>query len=196
MSRNMKLKDAVQIISGYTFRTALPDGKSGNISVVQAKNIAPGVPITRETALSKVNFEQKASNANIQDGDVLLASRGTLVGGFKATLVADPGSSTIAASSVYVLRPDTKIISAGYLVVFLNSETGQETLRRLSTGSNIRALLIRELQEMEILRPSPSAQRTIASVYENISNQTQLLNKRKSLLQDILASTIKSSIHA
>jgi len=191
----MKLKDAVQIISGYTFRTALPDGKNGNIAVVQAKNIAPGVPITRETALPKVALEQKASNATVQDGDVLLASRGTAVGGFKATLVADPGPSMIAASSVYVLRPDAKFISAGYLAVFLNSEIGQETLRRLSTGSNIRTLLIKELQEMEIPRPSPSAQRPLASVYENISNQTQLLNKRKSLLQDILASTIKSSIH-
>jgi restriction endonuclease S subunit len=196
MFRDMQLKDLARIISGYTFRTALPEGKNGNISVVQAKNIAPGIPITRETALPKVALEQKASNAIVQDGDVLLASRGTAIGGFKATLAAEPGSSMIAASSVYVLRPDTKIISAGYLVVFLNSEIGQETLRRISTGSNIRTLLIKELQEMEISCPSSSAQRAIASVYENISNQTQLLNKRKSLLQDILASTIKSSIHA
>jgi restriction endonuclease S subunit len=196
MSRNIKLKDAVQIMSGYTFRTALSDGKNGNIAVVQAKNIAPGIPITRETALPKVTLEQRASNAVVQDGDVLLASRGTTVGGFKATSVVDPGSNMIAASSVYVLRPDAKIISAGYLVVFLNSEIGQETLRRISTGSNIRTLLIKELQEMEIPRPSSLAQQTLASVYENISNQTQLLNKRKSLLQDILASTIKSSIHA
>jgi len=196
MSRKMKLKDAVRIISGYTFRTALPDGGKGNIVVVQAKNVVPGISITWETELPRVTLEQKAPNATVQDGDVLLASRGTAVGGFKATLVADPGSSMIAASSVYVLRPDTKTISAGYLVVFLNSEIGQETLRRISTGSNIRTLLIKELQEMEIPRPSPSAQQTLASVYENISNQTQLLNKRKSLLQDILASTIKSSIHA
>jgi restriction endonuclease S subunit len=192
----MKLKDLVRIISGYTFRTALPEGKNGNIAVVQAKNIAPDVPITRETILPKVTLEQKASNATIQDGDVLLASRGTMVGGFKATLVNDPGSSMMAASSVYVLRPDTKIISAGYLVVFLNSEIGQEMLRRISTGSNIRTLLIKELQEMDIPRPSTSVQRTLASAYKNISNQTQLLNKRKSLLQDILTSTIKSSIYA
>ncbi|MFA6504043.1 MAG: restriction endonuclease subunit S [Patescibacteria group bacterium] len=196
MLNNVKLSQVAHVISGYTFRTALPDCKNGNIAVVQAKNIAPGVPITRETALPKVTLEQKSSNATVQDGDVLLASRGTAVGGFKATLVADPGSSMIAASSVYVLRPDTKIFSAGYLVVFLNSEIGQETLRRISTGSNIRTLLIKELQEMEIPRPSFLAQQTLASVYENISNQTQLLNKRKSLLQDILASTIKSSVHA
>ena len=117
MQTNMKLKDTVLIISGYTFRTALSEGKSGNIAVVQAKNIAPGVPITRETELPKVSLEQKVLKATIQDGDVLLASRGTMTGGFKAALVTDPAQNMIAASSAYILRPDAKIISAAYLAV-------------------------------------------------------------------------------
>ncbi len=49
---------------------------------------------------------------------------------------------------------------------------------------------------MEIVLPPSSVQEALASVYKNISLQTRLLNKRKLLLEDILASIIKSTVHA
>lgn len=196
MPRNTKLKNAVKIISGYTFRSAISEGQDGNIAVIQAKNVTAGIPIVRGMGLFRVSFSGKTASATVQTGDVLLTSRGTIVGGFKATTVADPEPNMIAASSVYILRPNVKILSPDFLAMFLNSEAGQEMLRRIATGSNIQTLLMKELQEMEIVLPPSSVQEALASVYKNISLQTRLLNKRKLLLEDILASIIKSTVHA
>lgn len=192
MSRNIKLKDAVQIMSGYTFRTALPEGKNGNIAVVQAKNIVPGVPITQETELTKVTLEQKASNAIVQDGDVLLVSRGTMNGGFKATVVKGAVTTMITASSVFVLRPNLEILNSGYLALYLNSEVGQESLRRIASGSNILSLLVSELHGLPITLPPLSTQSTLASTYENVTAQLNLILKHETLLRGVLSIAVKS----
>lgn len=194
MLRNIKLNEAAQILSGYTFRKAISEGFNANFAVIQAKDVKPGTPISRTDDLTRILFFGKANAAIVQDGDVLLTSRGTDTGGFKATIVINPGSNLIAASSIYILRPNTKIIAPEYLVMYLNSEIGQEKLRRISAGSSIQTLLKKELNNLEIDLPQLLTQKTLARIDINIANQILLIDKHRELLQTILASTIKTSI--
>lgn len=192
MSREIKLKSAVTVISGYSFRQALKEDVTGKVFVVQAKNVIPGKPIESNTGLSRVSFEGKTQAASVRDGDVLLVARGSDSGGFKATMVKGDLQNVIVASSVYILRPKIELVSSGYLALYFNSEVGQEALRRIASGSSILTLLMKELQELPVVLPALSTQETLASLYQNITSQLELIIKHETMLRGVLASTTRS----
>jgi len=105
-----KLKDITTVQMGYTFRGAIKNNDDGNMFVISAKDVRNNFIITNK-GLKKIDHPIN-KNRLLKEDDVILSNRMY----FKASVV-DINENTIAASSIYVLRVDKKIILPEYLAL-------------------------------------------------------------------------------
>lgn len=181
-----KLKEITEIISGYTFRTAVKNSPKGNTFVLFAKDIAlDGTINTFE--LTSSNLPLLKTSSFTLNKDIILSSRGS----FRAGILHDNRKNIIAASSVYILRIKTSKILPEFILTLLNSKIGQNSLQKIVTGTTIKTILKKDLEELEIPIPKIQDQQTIIQIEKNWKNRENLLNKKISINQKISEATIK-----
>lgn len=181
------IKNTASVIAGYTFRTALKLHKNGLMSVVQAKDIL-GVFYIAKDNLSKIDLQEYQTRAMIEKNDIIISSRGS----FRASIIKNNMTNTIASSSVYILRIEDKNILPEYLAIFLNSIEGQKKIKEKMTGSVIKTILRKDLENVKIPMPSKDIQNKIINLYKNNQAQQKILTRKKILINEITESSIES----
>ncbi len=118
-----------------------------------------------DNGLTKIeNISLKHSKYCVQNRDVVLTFSSSLP---KAAVVSVSENQRILASSnVYVITVDKGKISPTYLVAFLNSDKGRETLRRNTSGSAVRLLPKKSLEAIQIPLLNKEEQLSIAEKYD------------------------------
>lgn len=180
---NKNIKNIASVIAGYTFRTALKSHKNGLMSVVQAKDILGAFYIAKDN-LSKIDLQEYQTRAMIEKNDIIISSRGS----FRASIIKNNMTNAIASSSVYILRVEDKNILPEYLAIFLNSVDGQKKIKKKMTGSVIKTILRKDLENVKIPIPSKDIQNKIIDLYRNNQNQQKLLDRKKILINQITES--------
>lgn len=170
------LSEIADIRSGYTFRSSLSDFAHGDTNVIQAKDITK-----LESAIFPRVHMAKAERC-LRYGDVLLSVKG----GFKAEVFYLKKQS-VASSSIIVIRPHKGILPE-YLSLYLNSISGQNTLKNIATGAAIKTLTISELSNLIIPIPPDTKQRQLIDISQNIKRQQELIARKNKLLNSILNS--------
>lgn len=179
-----KLSEIANIVTGYTFRSALVPDVNGNYQVIQAKDIGAGFVFEDEN-LTKIMADKLPENTIVRSGDVVLSSRGR----YRAAVVKVE-VPTIASSSVFVLRVNKNLVSPEYLSIFLNSPSGQSQLERLSSGNYIKSIPKYNLEGLVIETPSEDEQLKVSRLYKSIVKQQELLSKKISILSTISESSL------
>lgn len=179
-----KLSEIANIVTGYTFRSAIVPDINGNYQVIQAKDVGVGLVFGGDN-LTKIMADKLPENTMIQNGDVVLSSRGR----YRAAVVKVK-VPTIASSSVFVLRVNKNLVSPEYLSIFLNSPSGQSQLEKLSSGNYIKSIPKSNLVNLVIDIPSTEKQKKVSRLYENITRQQELLDKKISLLSTLSESSL------
>lgn len=181
MYKKRSLKNIAEVITGYTFRTALQTRESGSLSVLQAKNISDSLSIHAES-LDQINFECSRSRAIFHAGDVIISSRG----GFRAgVLNSGDFQNIVAASSVFILRLKTDKVLPEFLAVFLNSLVGQKQLNEKATGAVINTILRKDLENIRIPIPDPRKQERIVQLYQANKKLQEALARKMKLINNI-----------
>ncbi|MFH1900575.1 MAG: restriction endonuclease subunit S [Patescibacteria group bacterium] len=181
------IKDIALVIAGYTFRTALKPHLNGSLAVIQAKDISSDLYINKNN-LTKIDLQKYQTNAIIERSDIIISSRGN----FKANVIKDNTNNIIAASSVYVLRLLNKDVSPEYLAIYLNSLSGQKKIKEKRTGSVIKTILRKDLEDLKIPIPDQDTQQKIIELYKNNKAQQKLLTKKKILINQIVETSISN----
>lgn len=179
-----KLSEIVDIVTGYTFRSALRADDKGNYKVIQAKDVSGNLFLT-DNNLIKIKADKLPKNTMVKTGDVILSSRGK----YRASVV-DINFPTIASSSVFVLRPKTTIINSEYLSIFLNSVLGQSQLEKLTSGSYIKSVPKSNLIGLVVKTPPLSEQIKISQLCKNIIKQQKILEKNTSILSMVAENSL------
>lgn len=180
MHKKLYLKDIAEVITGYTFRTALQTKEDSSLFVLQAKNISDDSSINAEN-LDRIDFEHYRSKATVKAGDVVISSKGS----FRAGVLADDSRNIIASSSVYILRPKTDKVSPEFLVVFLNSLVGQKQISEKATGAVINTILRKDLENIPIPLPDLKTQEKIVQLYQANKKLQKSLAKKMKLISNI-----------
>lgn len=187
------LQDIAEVLSGYAFRGAIVDNAFGTLCVAQASNIDVNQLFLDTENLKKIDEVPARASAYLEEGDVIIASRTSMTGGFKACVFAGYERQVIASSSVLIIRPSDDVTSE-YLSIYLNSAMGQAELNRDTSGSYVKALLRKQLLMVQIPVPSMVEQETLASLSKNTSDQNRLLEQKiqihKNILQGALLNTL------
>jgi len=190
---HLKLSEIAQIISGFSFRTAMETVNKGNYFVVQARDIVEVNQTIDLHKLSKIEFNSKSTSPLLKDSDILLSARGVEVGGFKAAIYFGEDYTVVASSSLYVIRIEDSRIIPEYLLYYINSSRGQKTLRNIMMGATVKTISKKEISDIEISVPPLEKQKLIVGTISNMSEQTKLMQKKikliNSLTENILSKT-------
>lgn len=189
MINTLHLKEIARIIPGYAFRSAIIETPTGNLRVVQTKDIKTDCHLRSVEGLALINGFIPRSNAYLQEGDVLLASRGA--GNHKATVYKTADDNTIASSTLYIIRVKSSVILPEYLSLFLNSKEGQNLLSLITSGAYIQNITRKSLEELKIPIPTVEQQRNLVALQDNIWWQEQIQTRKSRLKKNIIEATLK-----
>lgn len=133
----------------------------GNIRVVNISNIGDyeidyaGLEFLQEE-------ERKVSNYLLQEGDVLLSARGTVI---RSAVFHAQNYPCIASSNLIVIRPNTKRLDSVYLKIFLDSPIGNKLISSAQQGTAVINISYRDLMGLEIPTPSLERQKVVTKEY-------------------------------
>ena len=179
-----KLTDIAKIILGHTLRGAVVESVDGNCSLLQAKDIEENGNLS--PSLTMTNIEASRAQGFARKWDVVLSNRGN----FRAALYLGEQDNILATSSVYILRVDRAKIIPEYLVVYLNSKTGQDTLHNLNQSTLIKSLTKSDLMNLTIPVPTLEQQQKIIDVQANYLARKKLYIKKSKIHEDIASYAI------
>lgn len=120
----------------------------------------------------------------LRGGDVLLIGKGSMS---EAAVWHDTGEPAIASSTLFVIRPDNKVVVPAYLAGYLNSRPAQAQMTAYRKVGTVHVLSRKALDSLEVPIPSlveqhklvqlaDAAQRAKLHLNELNNAYTQLLN--------------------
>ena len=176
MSESVKLSDVVEIMLGQTFRgKAESSDPSSGIKLIQIKDIID-TRITNIEHLPYADLPSEKSKIKIQPNDLLIPLRGnrfiTSLFNFDSSDVEVTTTNQIA-----ILRASTNKMNIRYLLWYLNSISGRNSLAQISKGATIPAIKRSDLESLEIPLPEIQEQLKVVAIYFNWLEQTEVLKK-------------------
>lgn len=193
------LAQIADIRSGFTFRGKIDEIPSGNVYVVQIKDIRKyqdeaNSDLIKPEELPRIHWDGRA-NALVAADTVLLPARG---GYFRAAYTgAGTSALPIIASSQFILiRPESARVTAEFLCWSLNQPHLQRYLQDIaSQGSSIPMLSTAAARELKLDIPSLATQRKILHLNQIWTQEQQLtrelLNNRERMLQGMFLQLLK-----
>jgi len=189
MTRKVKLQEIAEIQFGFY---AKPKEK-GNVSYLQAKQFDELGNLTGiiDTFLK---IDQKNESNVLNDGDVLLVSKGMRNFAWTYTKALGPA---IASSIFFVIKPDTTKVLPDFLTTLFNMQQTQAYFQTLSAGSSIPSIRKSELSEFTFSLPPLPVQQKIVSIkqlhYKDIELSTKILSEKQKLYQAVINKLINKS---
>lgn len=133
----------------------------GNIRVVNISNIG-----NYEIDYADLEYlqeeERKVANYLLQEGDVLLSARGTVI---RSAVFQAQSYPCIASSNLIVIRPNTKRLDSVYLKIFLDSPIGNKLISSAQQGTIVINISYRDLMGLEIPVPPLETQKAVIKEY-------------------------------
>lgn len=194
-NRLVSLNELASISMGYSFRSRIEPDASGDISVVQLRNIQ-GDGTLDVSNLVPVSLDKVKSVYWLKPKDVVFCSRGVSM---PAALVPDDIGNAIAAAPVLLIRPKHKALDPEYLVWFLNHPSlGQRQLLSMQEGTHLPMVNKTRLSEIKIIIP-PLIVQTKISALSALHRQesellTQLQEKRSKHMDAVLMKCMQGEL--
>lgn len=183
------LSQLTDIISGHSFRGAVPTNESGFYKVIQVRDIDD---IYLDSTLIETTSD--VDNAMVQEGDILLSMRGTDSSGLKVTMVTDQTEPCIVSSALCILRATSGAVLPEYLLFYLNSTRGQQRLKSLLAGATVKTIVKKELAKLQISIPPMDKQKQVVEMSKNVYRQKQLLSQKNNLLATLADNIVSTHI--
>src|SRR5574344_39946 len=162
-----KLKNIANIRLGYAFRGRIIPDATGDIYVIQPKDLSDFNPIT--ISIDKINVSHLLTKQ-----DVLFSNRGN----FRAKTF-DGTKKAIASGGFFVLRVNNSKFLPEYVELFLNSSLGQQVFASKQELMTIPALTKRQVEEIKIPVIQINKQRQLVKL-------AQLHQKEYALMQQLI----------
>ena len=187
----MKLKELADIKSGYPFRYKLQNDKSGNVNVIQLRNIDAFGKIDYNN-IGKINFKVTNNKIFLNKGDVLFKAKSNK----KTAVYLDQNiNNLLATSHFFILTVQNPIILPEYLTWFLNQKIAQRYFESCSGGSFIPIVNKSNLEHLKIYIPSKDIQQKIINIHNLRLFEKQLIikieDKKEKLIEKRLLDLIK-----
>jgi hypothetical protein len=182
----IKLKNIASVQMGYSFRSGLKPEQTGNIAVIQMKDLTEDNLVDqRSLILIKLNDFKEHHKAELND--LVFRSRGQT--NTAALIDVNIGPSVVAAPLLRI-RIEKNLILPAYLCWFINQPSSQMFIQSKSNSSAMRMTGKSVLEDLEIVLPSIEIQQQIITL-EKLSSQEQhlmsiLRNKKRQLMNKIL----------
>jgi type I restriction enzyme, S subunit len=168
----------------------------GRYAYVTAKNVRPwGLDLAGLTFLREQDHRAIYARCDCRKGDVLLVKDGVNTG--DVALNTLDGEISLL-SSVCMLRPDPRILRAGFLRYYLQSPQGSHSLTGRMSGTAIRRIILTRIKETPIRLCPVSAQDRIVASLESyltcLEDAAATLERVQRNLKRYRASVLKAAV--
>jgi len=179
-----ELDNLARIRSGYPFRGSVTHDPSGDIHVLQIRDLRQAGKLNAK-ALSRVMAPDNYSVHLLQPDDIVIPARGDHRKAVSFTL-AEPTMPTIANSHLHTLRVTSPDVLPEYLCWALNQPEPQHAMRNEARGTAMPLLTRRSLGATRIPVPTLATQHRIVELHELWQREQtltrQLLTNRENML--------------
>jgi len=167
------LKDIASIQMGYSFRTRLESMDSGNVAVIQMKDLSVKYRVDC-SALTGIDMDDPKEHHLVKPGDLIFRSRGLT--STSAILLEDPGIAVVAAPLLRIRATDQGILPE-YLNWFISQAPAQAYLTSHAKGTAQKMISKETLDGLEVDVPPLEQQRTIVALASLEEKEQHLLKK-------------------
>ena len=182
-----KLKNIVDLRTGYQFRGMVEPDKDGDIDVIQIKDVDDRQEVD-VSDLTSVTLE-KPERHLVEPGDVLFLSRGRRMYG---TVVPELERDTVVSSYFFILSPKNNKVFPRYLAWFLNEPGFQRRLNSFVRGSQMPLVSRTDFAELSVNIPDLHTQQQIVRLNELMLKEAQLLDQLKSKRAELIEGVSRS----
>jgi restriction endonuclease S subunit len=192
----MLLKNLIQqegLFSGYSFREKIESNPSGDVGVLQMKDINSAYSGFEYDTIDKISnlfFKEKYF---LQNNDILFVSKGA--NNF-AIEIEQSDTKLIPSATFFVIRVDQKKIIPAFLVWYINQKEAQIYLNEKKAGTYTTNLNKQDIQDLPVKVPPLNVQKYIAQTACLLNKELEILDKikikRKELIQNQLLNLIKN----
>lgn len=154
---------------GYPFRSRIEPDRTGDVAVIQMKDIDHENRIRPEEAL-RIVLPEGSDNHELRAGDLLFRSRGQSNG---VALVPEGMGMAVASAPLMRIRP--RRVLPEYLCWFLNTTAAQAQLASLAEGTSVRMISTKSLGAVRVPLPPEQVQRLIAEAGALVEREQTLM---------------------
>lgn len=125
------------------------------------------------------NVDEKYHNYFLEEGNLVISKSSP----YKIARVENPKNTKILATgNLYYIQIDEEKVNPTFIEMYLKSDEGQAQLERLSTGSVIETISIKNLKTILIPNLSREEQDTLVKEYLEYEEQLDLLDRQKEII--------------
>ncbi|HBO2781332.1 TPA: restriction endonuclease subunit S [Pseudomonas aeruginosa] len=183
-----KLSDLADVRSGYTFRGALEHDPSGNVRVLQIKDLRQSPTIEPDT-LTAISWDARTTPPLLQPGDIAVIARGDS----NRAALFEGEQPVVATSQFFIVSTKKRDALPEYLCWLINLPQSQRSLER--SGSAIQAISKAALMDMKIPLPPLATQHKLIALQALWDKEDELIvhlqANREQMLQGIYQHLIK-----
>jgi len=184
----MNKSEIYEVKAGMAFRSRIVHCPTGNITVLQPKDIGDD-GVLQGGDLCRVEMDPVKPDRLLKRGDVLLSNRGR----FAAAMYDGEIENCIAAGSLLVLTiRDGAEVLPEYLALYLNSEEGRRELGRLDETTTIPYISRKNLEQVDIPIPAMEKQKRLVALEKAKLRFTELAARKAELINGFITHELKS----
>jgi len=169
----LALKEIASIQMGYSFRARLESMDSGEVAVIQMKDLTNQNRVDC-SALVRVDMKKPKEHHPVKPGDLFFRSRG--LASTSAILLDDPGIAVVAAPLLRIRVTDHGVLPE-YLNWFISQAPAQAFLASHAKGTAQKMISKETLEGLEVFVPPLERQRTIVEITALAEKERHILEK-------------------
>jgi hypothetical protein len=168
------LKDVAEVTAGYPIRGSVSDMPSGDVAVVQLKNVTSDTAVDWSSVI-RTRLEGRRDPDWLKPGDVIFSARGYRN---VAALIESPPARAVCSPHFFLLRVKrTGSVLPEFIAWQINQPDAQRYLAQSAEGSNIPSIRRQVLEQMPVRLPSMERQRTLARLGQTARREKELLER-------------------
>lgn len=168
----LKIKQLATVQMGYSFRSRLEASRSGEIAVIQMKDLLQDNTVGCKN-LVKIEMETVKKHHLAQKGDLVFRSRGQIT--TAAILVEDPGKAVVAAPLLRIRITKSDKILPEYLNWYISQRDAQIFLASRAKGTVQKMISKQTVEDMEVYLPTLEKQQHIVDLAKLSAQERTIL---------------------
>lgn len=167
------LKEVATISAGHPIREAVRDMPSGEIAVVQIKNIDAETGVDWP-AVSRTRLEGRRAPDWLRAGDVLFSARGQRN---VAVCVDQPPARAVCSPHFFLVRVKSNAVLPEFVAWQMNLPNAQQYFAQSATGSYIKGIRRAVLEDLELQVPTLERQQLLVRLAKAVHREKQILER-------------------
>ena len=175
----IKLKQLATVQMGYSFRARLEPLKSGNVAVIQMKDLLGDNTVACEE-LVKISMAKVKPHHFVQKGDLVFRSRGLVT--TSAILAENPENVVVAAPLLRIRIQDQGRVLQAYLNWYISQRDAQIFLNSRAKGTLQKMISKQAVEDLPVVAPDLGRQKGIVELAQLAAREhylQHLLSRRR-----------------